>query len=621
MSIGFELPFGWRVSGWQVSGWRVGRVCAGALLLFIGSVGGGSTGALAAGAGALPGAPSLSSGLTIDLLSDEDGALYQEIFALQKRGRWKQADKLIKQLNDKVLMGHVLYQRYMHATGYRSKYKELKAWLGQYADHPGAARVYKLALKRRPKGYRYPKKPLSRKYREAPDAAQANANRTGPSYSRSYRRAASKVRRMLRRERPTQALAYLNKKSVRRQLTQFDYDLLRQRVAGSYFIEDRNEKAYKVAAEVAARNGDVIPLANWYAGLAAWRLGDKKLAADHFSALATAPTTGNWSRAAGAFWAARAYLAVKQPEKVTPMLEIAADTGATFYGLMAARQLGRDIQFTWVHPPLDQAGHLSLMNYAPVRRAVALVEVGRRDLAETELLRAHGRIDASLDLALIALAERLKLPATQLQVANKVVVPSPQVSGPRGVVMNAGLFPVPHYAPDDGFRLDKALVYAFMRQESHFKPAAKSYAGARGLMQIMPATASHVRRDRSLRRSNRDKLFDPGLNLAIGQKYIEQLMGKGEPHGNLFMVTTAYNGGPGNLSRWLRNTDFRGDPLLFIESIPAPETRGYVERVLSNLWMYRDRLGQQTPSLDGAASGGWPVYQAMETPASPVAQR
>ncbi len=219
------------------------------------------------------------------------------------------------------------------------------------------------------------------------------------------------------------------------------------------------------------------------------------------------------------------------------------------------------------------------------------------------------------------MAERLDLPATQLQVANAAYVPSGY--GSDRYVMNAGLFPVPDYAPDGGFRVDRALVYAFMRQESKFKPEARSRAGARGLMQIMPATASHITQDRSLRRSGeegRDRLYDPSFNLTLGQQYIEELMSGGKPYGNLYQLMTAYNGGPGNLRRWLNNTDYRDDPLLFIESIPAPETRGYIERVLTKLWIYRARLGQDIPSLETAAAGEWPVYQSLERGGS-LAQR
>ncbi|MDH3919616.1 MAG: hypothetical protein OEU25_15745, partial [Rhodospirillales bacterium] len=93
------------------------------------------------------------------VLSDADAALYREIFQLQERGKWKAADKLIARLGDRMLMGHVQFQRYMHPTAYRSRYKELKRWLDRYADHPGAKAVYDLAVKRRPKNYTWPRKP------------------------------------------------------------------------------------------------------------------------------------------------------------------------------------------------------------------------------------------------------------------------------------------------------------------------------------------------------------------------------------------------------------------------------------------------------------------------------
>ena len=89
-------------------------------------------------------------------------------------------------------------------------------------------------------------------------------------------------------------------------------------------------------------------------------------------------------------------------------------------------------------------------------------------------------------------------------------------------------------------------------------------------------------------------------------------MSRGEPRGNLFMLAVAYNGGPGNLRKWVRELTSNTDPLFFIESIPAGETRDFIEGVLTNLWIYRHRLGQDTPSLDAAAAGKWPVYEALE---------
>ncbi|MBV1887457.1 MAG: lytic transglycosylase domain-containing protein [Parvibaculaceae bacterium] len=563
-------------------------------------------------------ASSLSTSASPSLLSDQDKVLYRQIFAAQKRGKMSKARKLQKKLSNNVLMGHVLFERYLHPTAYRSSYKELKSWMGHYNDHPGANRIYKLALRKRRKGDAYPDKPVRRRYRASQISAYAVGALNTRTYSKSYRRAAKKVRRYLRRERPTQALNYISKKSVRRHLNKVEYDTLRARISGSYFIEQRDAKAYYLAAEVAQRSRVKVPLADWYAGLAAWRLDKFEIAAGHFDALARARHVSDWTRAAGGFWAARAYVASREPAKVAEMLEIAAHTGATFYGLLAAQQLGNEPRFNWISPSLSPAGLQLLMTEAAVPRAIALVEVGQRALAETELTRAHGRIDAGLDQSLIALAEALQLPATQLQVANSAYVP-PAYDGAHtpgdAYVMNAALFPLPDYTPSEGFQIDRALLFAFMRQESKFKPGAKSGAGARGLMQIMPATATHITKDRSLKRRNKDKLYDPSFNLSLGQKYIKQMLSYGKPYGNLFMVTTAYNGGPGNLNRWRRETNFKDDPLLFIESIPAAETRGYIERVLTNFWMYRERLGQPTPSLTKAAEGDWPVYHPQEVQA------
>ena len=95
-------------------------------------------------------------------VSDGDATLYRRIFALQRRGDWKSADQLIAGLEDRLLMGHALAQRYLHPTAYRTSYQELVDWLDAYADHPDAARLYKFAGKRRPAGVAAPKKPAGR---------------------------------------------------------------------------------------------------------------------------------------------------------------------------------------------------------------------------------------------------------------------------------------------------------------------------------------------------------------------------------------------------------------------------------------------------------------------------
>ena len=82
--------------------------------------------------------------------------------------------------------------------------------------------------------------------------------------------------------------------------------------------------------------------------------------------------------------------------------------------------------------------------------------------------------------------------------------------------------------------------------------------------------------------------------------------------GDLFRLAVAYNAGPGNLRKWLRKAKFAGDPLLFVESIPWRESRLFVERVLTNFWIYRERLRQDTPSLDAVAIGHWPIFKKLD---------
>lgn len=174
-------------------------------------------------------------------------------------------------------------------------------------------------------------------------------------------------------------------------------------------------------------------------------------------------------------------------------------------------------------------------------------------------------------------------------------------------------FPLPRLEPLHGFRMDPALVYALARQESNFNPAAISPAGARGILQIMPATASYVTGDRSLRGVNIARLHDPAFSLEVGQRYVHYLASSRNVRGDLIRLLAAYNNGPGNLARWLPAVRHRADPFLFIESIPVGETRAFVQRVLAYSWIYAARLGLPSPSLDALATGRFPQFQ--ETPA------
>lgn len=170
------------------------------------------------------------------------------------------------------------------------------------------------------------------------------------------------------------------------------------------------------------------------------------------------------------------------------------------------------------------------------------------------------------------------------------------------------LFPVPRWEPISGFTVDRALIFALMRRESGFETTAKSQASARGLMQLMPNTAAFVARDPTFGPPIKAKLDDPHVNIELGQRYIVHLVGTENVRGSLIHLLAAYNAGPGTLKIWREQLKIEDDPLLFIASIPFQETRGFVEHVLANYWIYANRMGRDTRSLDELAGGKWPLY-------------
>jgi soluble lytic murein transglycosylase-like protein len=211
--------------------------------------------------------------------------------------------------------------------------------------------------------------------------------------------------------------------------------------------------------------------------------------------------------------------------------------------------------------------------------------------------------------AILAVAEAAELPALSLRLAKRLV--DGDYDGWDERRLGGALYPVPPWEPAKGFTIDRALIYAVMRQESHFKMYARSRIGARGLMQLLPSTAASVAKGRRFRGRERARLYDPALNIQLGQRYLARLLKTSSVGGDLFRLATAYNGGPGNLRSWTRLSKAE-DPLLFIESLPIRESRMYVERVLTNLWIYRARLGQPAPSLGAVAADSWPAYQALD---------
>lgn len=552
------------------------------------------------------------------VLSPADARRYAAIFALQEAGHLKEADALIARLENPVLLGHVLAQRYLHPTAYRSKFGELAAWLGAYADHPDAERIYKLALKRKPAGATEPKQPARYAFEaddESLDPPAAPERLAVPKKPRSAAENETKnkleaeMRRRIARGWPTGARETLESDAYQRLVSPAEYDVYRTEVARGYFAFSRDEKALALAESSAARSGKILPEAHWVAGLAAWRQGDADVARRHFEAVIHSPNAEPELFAAAAYWAARANLVTRRPTWVNRYLTLAAGQPFTFYGLLAARALGLDPALSWLDPTFTRAEIEKLVAVPGIVRALALVEAGQPARAEAELKELVPNATFAAMRSLLAVAARIGLPATELAIALRL-------RRQTGEMLTYALYPLPPWTPADGYSVDRALLYSIIRLESKFNAGAHNPSGARGLMQLMPATASSMARRLGLEGFERNALGDPALNMALGQAYLNELMSDKAIGQNLFYVLAAYNVGPAKVLDWLRTIEFGDDPLLFIEALPSPETREFVEEIFTSYWIYRARLRQASPSLDVVAAGGWPLYISQENDAS-----
>lgn len=535
-------------------------------------------------------------------LSASDAEIYSRALKLTSDGQWAAADRELGRVSDNLLKGHALAQRYL-SSNYRPKYQELRAWMAEYADHPQAEAIFKLATSKGVKGFGAIKQPV-RGYLKGTgiDTSDDGANWEGVANSDhgtvKGRALKAKFRALLKKDEPAAALTLLTG-SEARVLDRVDIDEMKVSLAADHFAGGRDAEAAAWATQVAERSGEELPVAHWIAGLANWRLGRADLARLHFEELANAEDGSPWMVSAGAFWAARANLVSHRPEVVNHWLEIAATYPRTFYGLLARQTLGYETLFSWETPPFTEADADLLTRIPGAKRALALVQLRQNQGAEEELRKFYPRATKAARQSMMVLAHVGDMPSLAVRLGGMA----------PGLMNDAASFPLPEWNPKGGWQLDKALVFAFVRQESSFNPQARSPVGASGLMQLMPATAKSVSVS-----SVQERLDDPGQNLALGQRYLGKLLTEDPVNGNLMMLAAAYNAGPTKLAQWMTTVKHNNDPLLFVESLPARETRAFVERVMANFWIYRSRMGQTAPSLEAVATGAWPMYEGMESP-------
>ncbi len=414
----------------------------------------------------------------------------------------------------------------------------------------------------------------------------------------------------------------------------------RQMLARRALLKDDAETAYRLVRDHGLGRGVARADAEFLAGWIALRfLGEARTAFGHFSGLYET-VRSPISRARAAYWSGRAAEAAGEPQTARQWFQTAAANKTTFYGQLAARRIG--VAATPApprEPDISPAARAEFDQDQLVRAVRILVSVqeaarsgdgpaagGKPDphddprgflatLNEDDMLRwflRHIARQSETD-------EDWKLAAQLARDSGRVdiAVYIARQAARGGVMLGELGYPTLVLAED--VPPEPALLHALIRQESAFDVRARSRAGARGLMQLMPATARQVASKLKVKGHSTARLTsDPHHNVALGSAYLESMLARYE--GSMIMALAAYNAGPHRVDQWLVDYgDPRGsldDAIDWIESIPFSETRNYVQRIMEALPIYRQKLnGAQVAVLQAEdIAGRLPGYAATNKP-------
>lgn len=343
--------------------------------------------------------------------------------------------------------------------------------------------------------------------------------------------------------------------------------------------------AYRLAARNRLSSGQVFAELEFFAGWVALRfLHEPDTAYNHFVKLyddVRLPV----SLARGSYWAGRAAEAMGYHQLAGAWYSTAAEQVTTYYGQLAAAALGEPRAARALQEPKPSAADTAAFEKRELVHVMEdLAAIGASEYMRPFALRLSELAKTPAEHALLAhLAVKLDRPDLAITIAKKASY--------AGVILLAEGYPITALPP--GGTAERPLLLAMTRQESAFDGEAVSSAGARGMMQLMPATAHTIAKALHIPFSAKRLTNDPHYNIILGRHYLEGLLG--DFSGSYVLAVAAYNAGPSRVRQWMRdNGDPRGkniDVIDWIESIPLGETRNYVQRVLENLQIYRLRLG------------------------------
>ncbi len=362
-------------------------------------------------------------------------------------------------------------------------------------------------------------------------------------------------------------------------------------------IEKKQYKqAYRLASSHKQKEGFPLAQAEWVSGwLALNFVNEPWKAFEHFERLYQ-NVSSPISKSRGAYWAGRASEALKHPKIAAQWFNVGARYPVTFYGQLSAEKINIKTA-----PLRNSAVSISSSKRSKFKKS-QLVQAAEwfdsanfRKQSSVFLLRLSKNSKTSADYVLAAeLADKLGQRHMAIKIAQAL-------QKEKGVAQNKYLYPFMTRELKNIKDTEWAFINAIIRQESRFDFSAVSHAGARGLMQLMPATAKGVASRNGLRHQTAWLTSRPAHNINLGSKYLTQMVNRFK--GSYAMAAAGYNAGPSRVDRWVKEF---GDPrrgeidlIDWIELIPIYETRNYVQRVLEGVYVYRGQLKSKQRRFNG----------------------
>lgn len=351
-------------------------------------------------------------------------------------------------------------------------------------------------------------------------------------------------------------------------------------------LKDGNwARAYSLASPHGMNSGGGFAEAEWVSGWIALRLNDDaERALGHFDTMAKGVSTPI-SQSRGDYWKGRAADVLKDGETADIAYQAAAEHKYTYYGQLAAERMDdRTFMLKANVEPTEE--EITAFEARPLVKALRLLG----ETSETGMFRrfAYHLDDQLANEADFTLLSQI---ATEYQ-APDIGVRGAKAGMAKGIVSADAAYPVVNYPLLREPKVERPLMLALSRQESEMNPNAISHVGARGLMQFMPATARNEARLRGLPYRKSWLTDDPGYNMTLGGQHLDTLLG--QFNGSYIMAAAAYNAGPSRPKQWVKDygdpRTGQVDPIDWVEFIPFSETRNYVQRVLENTQIYRQRL-------------------------------